>query len=105
MKTRAVLVSACIAFSVLAISYGQANAFCGVIQESATGKTTESAVRKARHEVKQQVRKLRIQYGRKLQVEGPSVACVGGAAAIDADGHEIYGDPSCSVTAGYCVNP
>ena len=105
MKARAVLFSTFIAFSVLASSYGQANAFCGVIQESATGKTAEIAMRKARHAVKRQVRQLRNQYGRKLQVEDPSVACLGGAAAIDANGHEIYGDPSCRVTTGYCVNP
>lgn len=83
----------------------QAQAFCGVIEESAVAATAKKATRKANDRVLKQIRKLRRQHGRKLVVESASAACVGGAVAIDSNGNQIVGKPRCTVTRGFCVNP
>jgi hypothetical protein len=83
----------------------QAQAFCGVIEESAVAATAKKATRKADDRILRQIRKLRRQHGRKLVVESMSVACVGGSVAIDSNGNQIVGKPRCTVTRGFCVNP
>jgi hypothetical protein len=83
----------------------QAQAFCGVIEESAVAKTAKRATREADYNVLKQIRKLKRKHGRKLVVERASVACVGGGVAIDSNGNQIVGKPRCTVTRGFCVNP
>ncbi len=83
----------------------QAQAFCGVIQESAVADTAKRASRKANTLVLRQVGKLKKQYGKKLVVESAAMACVGGGVAIDSSGKQIVGKPRCTVTRGFCVNP
>jgi hypothetical protein len=84
---------------------GQALAFCGVIQEQATARTAERAISRADRAIRKQVRSLKRQHGRKLQLDEVQKACVGGGVAIDADGNQITGNPSCTVTQSFCVNP
>jgi isoaspartyl peptidase/L-asparaginase-like protein (Ntn-hydrolase superfamily) len=83
----------------------QAQAFCGVIEESAVAETARKAMWKANNRALKQIRKLKRQHGRKLVVESESAACAGGAVAIDSDGNQIVGESRCTVTRGYCVNP
>ena len=83
----------------------QAHAFCGVIEESAVAKTAKRANWEANNRVLKQIRKLKRQHGRKLVVESESVACVGGAVAIDSNGNQTVGKARCTVTRGFCVNP
>ena len=105
MKFRSILVSAFIAISTVSVMSNTASAFCGVIQESATAKTAERASLKAQNAVGRQIRKLRAQYRHKLQAEEANLACLGGAVAIDADGNQMVGKPSCTATVAFCVNP
>jgi hypothetical protein len=91
--------------SLITLSGTDAQAFCGVIQKSGTAKSAGKAQSRAQREVSWELRKLRKQYKRKLQLSEQSVACVGGAVAVDANGNEIVGNPSCTVTQPYCVNP
>ena len=83
----------------------QALAFCGVIQEAATARTTEKALSRADKSVKKKVRSLRKQHGEKLQLDEAQKACVGGGVGIDANGNQIVGNPSCTITQPFCVNP
>lgn len=80
-------------------------AYCGVIQESASARTTEKAIYRAERAVYKQVRKLRKQNGGKLQLSEPEKTCVGGGVAIDEYGNQIVGRPRCTVTQPFCVNP
>ncbi len=105
MKIRLIFVSALIAVSTLSATSNTAFAFCGVIQESATARNAEKASHRARDAVHRKLKKLRNQYGYKLQVEEPSLACLGGAVAIDANGNQLIGKPSCTATVSFCVNP
>ena len=92
-------------FTLITLSVTQAQAFCGVIQKSATASSAAKASWRAQRDVRREVRPLMRQYGHKLQLDQQSVACVGGAVAVDADGNQIYGKPSCTVTQSFCVNP
>ncbi len=83
----------------------EAQAFCGVIQESAQAKKPADAAHKAEKKAAKQVKKLKQQYGAKLALDKPSSACLGGAVAIDASGKQVVGPSSCTVTQSYCVNP
>lgn len=105
MKIQSIFVSALIAVSAISVTSSTAFAFCGVIQESATAKTAERASLKARNAVRHKLIPLRDQYGNKLQVDEPSLACLGGAVAIDANGNQLVGKPSCTATLSFCVNP
>jgi hypothetical protein len=105
MKIRTSLVAAFISISGVSLATGNAFAFCGVIQETSSGKNVARAGQKAKQEVKHKVKKLRQQHGNKLQVEPTNLACVGGAVAIDANGNQVAGQPSCTATASFCVNP
>ena len=105
MKIRSIFVSTFIAISAVAVTSSTAFAFCGVIQESATARTAERASQKAQNAVRQKINKLRRQHGHKLQAEEASLACLGGAVAIDANGNEMVGKPSCTATVSFCVNP
>ncbi len=105
MKIRSIFISAFIAISAMSVAPDTAFAFCGVIQESATARTAGKASLRAQNAVRHQVRKLRRQYGPKLQAEQASLACLGGAVAIDANGNQVVGRPSCTATVAYCVNP
>lgn len=82
-----------------------ANAFCGVIQQSAVGKTVNKARHKANKLANQQIKPLYRQHGKKLVVEAKQYACLGGAVAIDSNGNQVVGNPSCTVTVPFCVNP
>jgi len=82
-----------------------ANAYCGVIQESASAKNVKQARKRANQKVNRQIYDLRKKNGKKLVVEAKSIACLGGAVAIDSNGKQIVGNPSCTVTAPFCVNP
>ena len=105
MKIQSIFVSAFITISTVFVASSTAFAFCGVIQESAVGNTAARASQKAKDEVRQKVRNLRRQYGYKLKLENPNLACLGGAVAIDANGNEMVGKPSCTATVSFCVNP
>ena len=105
MITISKTLSAFTVFTLITLSGTGAQAFCGVIQKSATAGSTAKASWRAQRDVRREVRPLMRQYGPKLQLSEQSVACVGGAAAIDADGNEMYGKPSCTVTQPFCVNP
>jgi hypothetical protein len=83
----------------------EAQAFCGVTEASANAQSAERASKLAQRELRKEARKLRRQYGRKLVLEQPAMACKGGAIAIDANGNEIIGNASCTATQGFCVNP
>lgn len=83
----------------------QALAFCGAIQESATARTTEKALGRADRAIRKQVRELKRQHGRKLQLDEAQKACVGGSVGIDANGNQVTGNPSCTITQPFCVNP
>jgi hypothetical protein len=82
-----------------------AQAFCGVIQESASARTTDKALRRADKAVRKAVRVLQRQHGSKLVLDEGSRSCIGGALAIDANGVETEGQPSCTLTQPFCVNP
>jgi hypothetical protein len=82
-----------------------AYAFCGVTEATGTAKSAIRASNLAQRELRKEARKLRRQYGRKLVLEQPAIACKGGAIAIDANGNEIIGNASCTATQGFCVNP
>ncbi len=89
----------------LGLASPEAFASCGVIQKSATAKSTQRATSRAESQVRDEVRKLRSKHGKKLQLDEKQVACLGGAVAIDANGKEIVGQPSCTVTQPFCINP
>jgi hypothetical protein len=82
-----------------------AYAFCGATEATGTAKSVTRASAIAQRELRKEARKLRRQYGSKLVLEQPAVACKGGGVAIDADGNQITGRPSCTATQGFCVNP
>jgi hypothetical protein len=105
MKFTPILVAALFSGAALISTSNPAAAFCGGVEKSATAKSTKKASRKAIDQVKWELRKLRKQYGKKFVADNPSVACVGGAVAIDDQGNQIVGRPSCTATAGFCVNP
>jgi hypothetical protein len=96
-----------IALAVCSIFFVPTNAFafCGVIQESASARTANKALRRADTVVRKQVRSLRRQHGQKLQLSERQSSCVGGGVGIDANGNQITGNPSCTVTQPFCVNP
>lgn len=105
MKIRSIFVSTFIAIATISVVPNTAFAFCGVIQESATAKTAARASMKAQNAVRHKIQKLRAQYRHKLQAEEANLACLGGAVAIDADGNQMVGKPSCTATVSFCVNP
>lgn len=105
MKTRSILITAFSAFLAMPVTSNMAFAFCGVIQESDSARTAERASQKAHNAVRYKINKLRSQYGSKLKAERASLACLGGAVAIDANGNQIVGKPSCTATVAFCVNP
>jgi hypothetical protein len=80
-------------------------AFCGVIEEHATASTADRAIQKAERQVRRQVKQLSWQHRNKLVLSDKSSSCVGGALAIDANGQQIEGKPSCTITQPFCVNP
>lgn len=82
-----------------------AQAFCGVIQQSATAKSVAKATRQANRAVDAQVRPLKRTHRAKLQLDQRNVACTGGGVGIDANGNQIFGKPTCTVTQSFCVNP
>ena len=82
-----------------------AEAACGVIQKSATASTAQKATKKAVTKVKWETTQLKWKHGKKLVLSEREVACLGGAAYVDAQGKQHYGDPSCTVTQPFCVNP
>ncbi len=55
--------------------------------------------------VNHKVKQLKRQHRGKLQLDERSSQCLGGGVAIDADGNQITGKPSCTVTQSFCVNP
>jgi hypothetical protein len=89
----------------ISLSTTSARAFCGIIQESATASTAERAVYRADRKVNRQVRALKRQHREKLQLDERAKQCLGGGIAIDANGNQIVGKPSCTVTQPFCVNP
>ena len=105
MNLKSFCLSTLIAISATVVASHAAFAFCGVIEESAIGRTVEKASAKASRAAHEKVRPLRQQYGAKLKVEPLTLACLGGAVAIDANGNQIVGKPSCRATVAFCVNP
>ncbi|MFO1034339.1 MAG: hypothetical protein U1E15_09790 [Hyphomicrobiales bacterium] len=83
----------------------EAHAFCGFMQEQGMAKSVKKAQKIANRRATEKVQALKRQYGKKLQLDARQVACLGGALAIDANGNQIEGDSSCTVTQGFCVNP
>ena len=83
---------------------GSSNALasCGVIQKTATASNAQKATNRASNQVKKELNALR---SKQLKPGQRDVACVGGAVAIGADGKEIVGNPSCTVTQPFCINP
>jgi hypothetical protein len=98
--TAAVVLASAVLFSSV-----EAQAYCGVISESASGRTVERASFKAQRQVQKKINKLRREHGRKLVADEASVGCTGGGVAIDANGNQINGRPNCTVTRSFCVNP
>lgn len=92
-------------FLLLFASSEVAHAFCGVIQQSATAKSVGRATKQANRAVDAQVRPLKRTHRAKLQLDERQVACTGGSVGIDANGNQIFGKPTCTVTQGFCVNP
>jgi hypothetical protein len=76
-----------------------------VIQKTATASNAQKATNRASNQVKKELSALRSKHGKKLKPGQRDVACVGGAVAIGADGKEIIGNPSCTVTQPFCINP
>ena len=102
MMKRQLLIAA---FAAALLLPAEAHAFCGVIQEQGASKWLKKAQKIANRRVTEKVHALKGQYGKKLQLDARQVACLGGALAIDANGNQIEGDSSCTVTQGFCVNP
>ena len=82
-----------------------AEAFCAVIQKSATASTAQRATSRAVQLVNRELRPIKRKHGKKLVLSEREAACLGGAAYIDAMGKQHYGKPSCTVTQPFCVNP
>jgi hypothetical protein len=104
MKWTAGLFVVCVG-AAMGIASPQALASCGVIQKSATAKSVKQATSRAESKVRSDIRPLRAKHGKKLQLDQKQVACVGGGVAVDANGNQIVGKPSCTVTQPFCINP
>ncbi|MBG1231116.1 hypothetical protein [Aestuariivirga litoralis] len=89
----------------LVLSPTEVFAYCGVLEQQASAKTTERAVQKAERRINDQVRQLKRKSKNKLVLSEPATSCLGGALAVDANGNQIEGQPSCTVTQPFCVNP
>jgi hypothetical protein len=87
------------------ISVTGAEAACAVIQKSATASTAQKATQRAISLINRELKPLKRQHGKKLVLSQRAVACLGGAASIDVYGTQHYGNPSCTVTQPFCVNP
>lgn len=105
MKFPTLATAACIGASLLLASATPSLAFCGTMQETATGHNVKAASNKANRAIDRKAKQLRRQYRKKLVLSPKQVACVGGAVSIDANGNEIVGKPSCTATLPFCVNP
>jgi uncharacterized protein YggE len=104
MKWTAGLLIFCIG-AAMGMASPQALASCGVIQKSATAKSAKQATNRAESRVKSEIKTLRAAHGKKLQLDQKQVACVGRGVAVDANGNQIVGQPSCTVTQPFCINP
>lgn len=89
----------------LVLSTTNSFAFCGVLQKSATANSVQAATNKANFAASKSARQLKRQYGKKLVLSPRETACVGGSVSIDANGNQVTGKPSCTVTLPFCVNP
>jgi hypothetical protein len=105
MTGRTFLLAALLAGAASPTMSQPAQAYCGVLEKSALAGTVKKATRLANNAINREDRKLRRQNGMKYVPSERSVACVGGAVAIDANGNQIAGKPSCTVTMPFCVNP
>lgn len=91
--------------SCLVIAAPAAHAFCGVIQETGQSKKPAKASKQASKLAQSKVKALRKQYGDKLVLDQRTASCLGGAVAIDANGKQVVGPATCTVTVPFCVNP
>jgi hypothetical protein len=89
----------------LVLMSSEAGAYCGVIQKHGMGATVGIAQNHANMQMNKAVQKLKVQYPVKLQLDARQVSCLGGAVAIGTNGKKIEGDPSCTVTQPFCINP
>ena len=104
MKTTSLLAGAFFAVGCFVI-VPDASAFCGATEASATARTAERASSLALKTLRREARSLKRQYGQKLVLEEPAIACKGGGVGIDANGNQTTGRPSCTATQAFCVNP
>ena len=104
MTSKRLLIIAC-CMGLFFGSTESAFAFCGVIVKTDTAKSASKALKRARKQVRNEIKVLQQEHGDNLQLDQAQETCVGGGVSIDADGNQITGRPSCTVTQSFCVNP
>ncbi len=105
MAIKRFLVLLTLCASCVIVTTVEASAFCGVIQETATARNVNKALQRAQKAVNRKIKPLRRENGSKLQLDEAQKSCIGGALAVDENGVETEGRPSCTVTQSFCVNP
>jgi|GEM_PF-2323464 len=105
MKPSRILLCGVVLFNAALLQAAGAEAACAVIQKSASASTAQKAAKRAILLINRELRPLKRKHGKKLVLSEREAACLGGAAYVDAQGKQHYGDPSCTVTQPFCVNP
>ena len=85
-----------------ALATASAFADCGTVEKTATAKTAQDAQAKAKKQVLVEISMIQKKHKKTFKLGKSNVSCVGGGAAIDANGNEVIGNPSCTFSQDYC---